>query len=284
MTNLPIRSLFVAIAATILSSHSLLAQITVTGEVSGPVTEFTPTPNPSGSVNTLEVSNPGTFDADFSSQGEVELKFVWKAPAGQCFQVAAPADFVNIYLEFLFELDSMEELADFPDLGAVGFSKAKGTFPETASTNASFTDGSTDTLNVLVETKFMPGDVATFESFEITFNVATAYTHNFENIAVETFAVVGKAFGPNGETLTDPGAWLKLIPAPESRAEALARKASLSRDAKKLQRKFKKAKRKGQIKKARKLKKKFRRAKVKARKVVIPMDPEEFVAVGQEAS
>ena len=119
---------------------------------------------------------------------------------------------------------------------------------------------------------------------EITFDVATAYTHNFDNVAVETFSVVGQAYGPNGVTLTDPGAWLKLITAPESRAEALARKASLLRDAKKLKKKFKKAKRKGQIKKARTLKKKFRRAKVKARKVVIPADPEEFTTVTQEFS
>lgn len=283
MINLPMKSFIATLAVTILSSNYLFSQITVTGEVSAPVTEFTAT-TPSESINTLEVTNPGTFDVDFSSQGEVPLKFVWKAPAGQCFQVAAPADFENIYLQFFFELDSMEEFAEFPDLGDIGFRKTKGSFPMGASINASFTEGSTNTLNVMVEARFQPGEVATFESFEITFDVATAYTHNFDNVAVETFSVVGQAYGPNGVTLTDPGAWLRLITAPESRAEALARKASLTRDAKKLQRKFKKAKRKGQIKKARKLKKKFRRAKVKARKVVIPAAPEEFTTVTQEFS
>lgn len=281
-----IKAVLPAIVAVILITGDAHAQFTVTGKVADtPFPNYSPGP-PSTTLSFLEV--PGSslqpFSVNYANEGDVELKFVWKAPAGQRFQVAAPTGYDTVNVSFEFGLESTSGSGILPNIGTMGFRKPNGELGETVNVKGRFAVDMSDDLNVKVTADFNPGETTTFESFEITFLIAAGYDKNFQDVNIETFRVSGRAEGPSGNEVTNPGNWLTLIQAPESRAEALARLSTLSRKAKKLKKKAKKAKKKGNAKKARKHKKKSRKAKKDASSIVIPAALPGFVPVSARAT
>jgi len=272
---------------TVLSSATIaLGQITVTGEVSEmPASMFVAGP-PAESASDLLVPQAAfeTFGVDYSMEGATELKIVWKAPAGQLFQIAAPAGFADVEVEFLYELDATPAAANAFDPSSIGFRNHTGGSPGNATMRSRFSTGASPELRVSATMPFVPREVTTFESFEISISINDTFDFDYQDINVLNFGIFGTATASGINAPTAPQNWITLIPAPESLSAVLARKAALDRMAKKIKRQLKKAKRKGDQKKVRKSKKKLRRVNRSNSAIQIPEQPQSFLPVDQQFS
>lgn len=282
------RLLFALCVGMGISSSQVHAQFTVAGEASEmPNSVFENTFGALSESNLLvPQGNFETFGVDFGAEGDTELTIVWKAPAGQHIQIEAPAGYSEVRVEFIYQLDATLGGAVGFDPSEMGFRSHTGGVPDnSALVSSQLSSGANSGARVSVSVFFAPGETTTFESFEVTIPVPASYDTDYPDVNVLQFSILGTAsevVSYSGEgALSDPGNWVTLVSAPTVDNAPFARKASLTRKAKKIKRQLKKAKRQKSRKEIGKAVKQLRKVNRMIRAIQLPKRPTAFLPVEQ---
>ena len=270
-----------------ISSSQVQAQFTVVGEASEmPGSVFVTPPAYSESNLLVPQGDFETFGVNYGTEGNTNLKIVWKAPEGQHVQIEAPAGFTEVRVEFIYELDAPSGGIVGFDPSEMGFHSHTGGVPNNdASVSSQFSSGANSGARVSISIPFTPGETTTFESFAVTIPIPASYDTVFADVNVLQFSILGLAnevisYSGAG-ALSDPGNWITLVSAPVVDNAPFARKAALTRKAKRIKRQLKKAKRQKSRNEIGKAVRQLRKVNRMIRTIQLPERPTSFLPVEQ---
>jgi hypothetical protein len=172
------------------------------------------------SVAIVSAASPlGSFTHSFSALGETEWNIVWRAPAGQAFEIEVPSGFDGANVLFDFAAGGL-----FSPFGFDAFDGDVQTTVELlpgsdplplSSLGASLTGPGGNGANA--GTRIEPasaGAIHRFASLTLTVTVPSDYDVDLDSM-VSAFEIEGRAFTTSvNPAPPDPGQWVRLVPVP----------------------------------------------------------------------
>ena len=215
----------------LLAMMSLLAPYaganTFNGVVSEEVNSFEDEGNNSEYYSQAEVRVPAPLSNSvftFSGPGEDVVSVTWSAPAGKLIEIATPAGFDDIEVDFRLFSGGLYRAGGITPDTQVQFADFQGPALPSFTDNTLFSgpgpDG--DGARVLFDYTLPAGETYRFSSVTATVTIPESYTMDF-NSPTNQFGILGEAETSGLETvvLEDPGQWIRLVDVPEPNSLAL---------------------------------------------------------------
>lgn len=220
------RPICCAVAATA-AALAAEAQIANTGVMTEQTNSFLPDdgdPDEFRSTASVSAAAPlGSFTHAFSALGDTEWTVTWAAPEGKHIEIVIPVGSTGFGLQFEFGggtgstsdgrfrelvtpvLDLAPGSAPFPSLeNAVNFTLSGVGGDRTAAVLELDDEGGA---------LFTPGEIYRFTSLSATTTVPADYDLDWDN-AIEFFNIRGSVSFDAADSPTDPGQWIRIVPAP----------------------------------------------------------------------
>ncbi|MEM6258398.1 MAG: PEP-CTERM sorting domain-containing protein [Planctomycetota bacterium] len=209
-------------AACLASLFAATPALALTEVVGTPDVTFVSS-NPSAGLYEIFLNDPDapSLTRDFSGLGSEPVRVTWQAPAGQFFEVTAPAgfDFVSLKFDVFSEGDILGDPLAFFAVQGIEVAGAAGDPLPTPSVTSLLggLDTTSPALLASVDFDLNPGETYRFESLTLLATLPASYDQNFNDIGFSRFGFFGTASDPSA-TLPDPGQWIAVIPEPTSLA------------------------------------------------------------------
>ncbi len=171
-----------------------------------------------GNSAIAEVSTPtgdlGLFTRDFSALGDEPLTVTWKAPAGKMIQVTRPTGYTgNFFIQFQIRTaNGTEANGAFTDFGpGIAHTNLTGSPVAVGGTIRVSGNGPDGIEAAVTQNLANPGDTISFDSLTASTTVSASYNRNHNNAAFDTFRIHGVASAQGGDSLANPGQWIKIV-------------------------------------------------------------------------
>ena len=207
------RVIAIASASVLAAAAPALAQTDIVGT---PTTSLVLANPGAGEFSVLQNDPDATpITRDFAPLGDELVRVTWRAPAGEFFEIAAPAGFDSVELSFEMVTTGFfgGGATTFATVDAIEFTSVSGS-SFNSPTHARLlggTSGGNGGLLARVDFALEAGDTYRFESFTLLATMPAAYSETFSSVGFSRFGFFGTAIDPSG-TLADPGQWVRVVP------------------------------------------------------------------------